>query len=107
MPSRIRLRTPAFGQWLREVREVHLQRTLASVATDVRQLLQPTGLKVEATSICKIENGRPPSTPMLWALCEVYGLDLADALIELTEATEFPGADALRTRLVKRMLKAS
>lgn len=52
-------------------------------------------MKVNASLIYKLEQGRVPSWPLLAALARVYNISIADMCHQLTMALEFPGSAGL------------
>lgn len=69
-----------FGRWLTELRR---GRSYEAIAGRVRDLLSPIGMKVHPSAVLKIEQGRAPSVPLLWALSRVLKVPIDEMVRRL------------------------
>jgi transcriptional regulator with XRE-family HTH domain len=69
------LQTKGFGEWLTKAKH---GRSHAEFAVPIRELLKPTGMRVNRSAIEKLENGRLPSVLMLYALSRVLHVPLEE-----------------------------
>lgn len=94
MATRPLVRAPKFGRWLELQRR---GRTFEQVAIQLRPMVEASGLKVDRSTVKKMEAGQVPSWPLLLGLSAVYGVPVEETLRELVSALEFSGArDLLR-----------
>lgn len=92
VPKRPTPTSPNFGVWLELQRGT---RSHEQIARRLRDLLKPVGLKVPASAIVKLEDGRVPNWPTLAALAVVYDVPIEEMTQRLLSAMEFPGASDL------------
>lgn len=93
MPASLKVTSRTFGRWLASQRG---DRSLEQIAIKLRALLKPTGLAIDQSLVYKIEHGRVPSWPLLFAFARVYNVEMGELLTRLVGTLEFPGADSLR-----------
>lgn len=102
MPARPILTAPAFGQWLATQRG---RRSYEAIASRLRPYVKDFGLKVDRSSVQKMETGRVPSWPMLWALSEIYRVPLPDMARQLLAVLLVLRADGTIVHLVPRQIR--
>lgn len=94
--------SPAFGDWLKAQRG---DRSHEAMAIALRPHLQAVGLKVHASQIVKLEQGRVPSWPMLIAISQVTHAPIAElaervaSSLELTNTSQNTNAQTGRVLL--------
>src|SRR5262245_4698323 len=86
---------PAFGRWIAQRRG---RQSLEQIALKIRPYVESTGLKVDRSSLAKVEAGRLPSWPMLAALAIVFEVPMREMVDRLVSSIEFPGAEKLLPR---------
>lgn len=82
------LRTPKFGKWLRFKRD---GASLEEFAIRIRPHAQPFGLEFDRSQITKLEKGRLPSLPIVWALSSALRISVAE--LEQKIAAELSGIE--------------
>jgi hypothetical protein len=70
-------------------------RSFEAVAILLRLKLEKSGLKVDRSTVKKLEGGQVPSWPLLLALADVYGVSVKETTGHLVGALEFAGASDL------------
>lgn len=83
---------PAFGRWVAEMRG---DESLEDIAMKIRPYVEQTGLKVDRSSLMKLESGRLPSWPMMAALGIVFDVPFQVVIDQLVSAIDFPGREKL------------
>jgi hypothetical protein len=86
LPPRPRLTAPQFGSWLKQLWKGH---SYEQVALKLRPHVEDAGLKVDRSSIKKLEQGRVPNWPMLYAISRAFNVPMEEITAQLTSALGF------------------
>lgn len=84
VPKRPTLQAPAFGAWLESMRGEH--RSHEQIAQQLRPYVADARLKVDRSSVKKLEEGRVPNWPMIYAISRVHKTPVPDVLLRLAGA---------------------
>lgn len=86
VPRRPRLSVPQFGAWLSELWAEH---SYEQIAIKLRPFVKEHGLKVDRSSIKKLELGRVPNWPMVFAISQAFDVPVMDTTARLLRALPF------------------
>lgn len=90
MPARPTVYAPEFGEWLKAK---WAGRSYGEIAQQLRAYVKDAGLKVNRSSVQRLEQGRVPNWPMLYAIAKIVDAPFEEVTVRLAAAVRLNGQD--------------